>query len=193
MKQEFVKRSLDVQEKIANGEFEHDDLVMYTIQLSANRQHKRSILKKNDFKDVQSRVLVQYPEGVMEIPEEKKLESLPLAMASLIASHPKSHWKIEWMYKGGYVTMKSDMYKDRFGTNKTSRKDLYAKIVDTMGFSHWEVAYKMWVESIRCPGQIIKYEGLAYHLDTKSTKTQTAKMMTVVVDYQHMITLTVIN
>jgi len=175
-----------------NGEFVHEDLALYTIQLSATRQHKRSILKGKDFKDVQSRVLLQYPEGV-EIPEEMKLELLPLEMASLMANHPDSHWKIEWMYKGGYVTMKSDMYKERYGTNKTNHKDLYTKIVDTLGFSYWETSYKMWVESIHRPSQIIKYEGLAYHLDTKKMRMQSVKMITKIIDFQHVITLTVIT
>lgn len=122
-----------------------------------------------------------------------KVEDLPALMVDVLHTYSDSHWKIEWMYKGGYVTMKSDVYKAKFGTNKTSRKDLYTKIVDTMGFSHWDVAYKMWLESLRSPGQVIKYEGMAYHLDTKKTGVQTARMMTMVLDYQHVITLTIIT
>ena len=167
-------------------------MALYTIQLSAARQHKKSLLKKADFKDVQSRVVIKYPEA-KEIPEEMKMGCLPSLMVAFLADNSKTNnFKVEWMYKGGYKTAKSDVYSARYGTNKVARRDLYTKCVDTMGFGYWDAAYKMWIESIRSPGQIIKYEGMAYHLDTKKNELQTAKMMTLIIDYQHMITITTI-
>lgn len=150
------------------------------------------MLRRADFKDVHSRVVVQYPESKEPIPEEKKMEQLPEKMMEFFKEWPDSVWKIEWMYRGGFITAKSDIYSNRYGPSLTSRKDLYTKIVDTMGFSKWEMGYKMWVETIRTPGQVVKYEGLAYHLDKKKTGFQTARMMTIVLDYQHIITVTLI-
>ena len=192
MKAELIKRATDIQERLQNGEFEHEDMVLYTIQLSAVRQHKKSLLKKNDFKDIKNRVMVRHPETRDPIPTETKIEELPASLYSFMKDSLNAAWKIEWMYRGGYVTSKSLIYKERFGSSPTSRKDVYAKICDTMGFSKWDVGLKMWIESMHTPGQIIKYEGVAYHWDTKKTKLQTCKMMTVVLDYQHVITMTLI-
>lgn len=193
VKGEFVKRAMDVQQKLQDGEFDHEDLALYTIQLSAAVQHKRSILKGADFKDVRKRVVANYPECKEGDIRKQTMETLPDEMLSFMVENHDSHWKVEWIYKGRYMVTKSDIYLKRYGSNLTSRKDLYTKIIDTMGFSRWDVGYKMWVESIRRSGQIVKYEGQSYHLDTKKTCFQTAKMMTIIFDYQHLITMTLIK
>lgn len=97
------------------------------------------------------------------------------------------------MYKGAYSSQRSVSYKDRFSFSKMADKKVYQKLVDTLGFSRWNTAHRMWIESLYRPQQVVKYEGKAFDLQKQETVIQTAKMMTYIIDYEHIITCTIVQ
>jgi hypothetical protein len=175
-------------EGLLEGRFEHCDLALYHIQLNATQQHQKTILKKADLRDVRDRIKSIYPESGEPIPPMGK-EHLPQDLKDFI----KGEWKIEWVYKGNIIEETSEQYKKMFQYNKKGVKVVYSKVVDTLGFSRWDMAFKMWIESLTRPGKVVWYEGQAFRMDTKKTCMQKASMMTIILDYDHLITVTTVQ
>lgn len=154
------------------------------------RQHKRCILKKKELQEVCHRVSILHPTGA-DVPPPT-IDKLPLPLANFMEMHPNAAYKVEWYYQGAIFCDKGEWYEEKFNFNKMCQKDILTKFLDTMGFSDWQMSYKMWVESLRTNGQIIKYEGMGYQQDVRQTNFQIAKMMSMVIDYNHVITVTLI-
>jgi hypothetical protein len=186
--EEFIKRAKDVMEGIAEGRFEHCDLALYHLQLNATQQHQKKILSKADLPDIRDRIRHLYPESDQPIPAMDK-DHLPQELKDFI----QGEWKIEWMYKGNIMQETSEKYKQMFKYNKKGVKVVYSKVVDTLGFSRWDMAFKMWIESLMRPGKAVWYEGQSFHMDTKTICMQKASMMTMILDFDHVITVTIIQ
>lgn len=189
-KAEFIKRARDVQDRLLAGEFYHDELALYTLQLCSIRQHKKNLMKKWEHVDIMKRLKIEYPE--YDVIPKMFVEDLPMELSNFIKQFQRGAWKVEWMYDGVFMAKKSNDWDLMFDFNKSAHKELYSKLVDTMGFNHWDMAYRMWIESLRYQCQIIKYEGMGYQKAMKETNFQTARMMSKIIDYQHIITVTII-
>ena len=187
-----MKRAKDVMEGVLNGRFEHSDLALYHLHINAQRQHKKVALKKQDLADVRGRLKIMFPSSKEPLPK-LSLEALPPSLIEFINQPGVEDWKIEWMFQGDYFEQKTDGYKKKFHYNRHGMRDVYSKLIDTMGFSRWEIAYKMWLESLYRLDQAIRYEGQSFHVDTKKPVMQVAKMMSHVIDYDHLITVTIIQ
>lgn len=96
-------------------------------------------------------------------------------------------FQVVWMYNGNIQFMQSTSFKSRFAINRCGEKRLY-KIVETYGFSDYDAGHKMWLESLYNPGVTVFYEAKAYRQDLKTTVMQKVKIVSVVVDYCHIIT-----
>lgn len=193
MDDEFVKRAKTLQDRILEGEYEHHDLAAYTLNAHAIKTHKKKLFKSQDMKDVTMRVEAMFP-LVKDYPSLKIVDNLPKECMELLKKHPVGAWKVEWMWNGSFDFQMNDLYKGRyykFGRNK--ERYIYTKLWDGMGFSKFEMGYKMWVESLHRPDQIMRYEGNAYLMDEKRVTCQVARMISHVYDYCHIVTVTVIT
>ena len=187
-----MKRAKDVMEGVFEGRYPHQDLAMYHLHISAQRQHKKNLLKKQDLLDISQRIKIMNPPTTDKIPNNV-IEDLPYDLLEMIVKSGVDHWKVEWMYCGEYFTKFSKDFRLRYGYNKQGVRSVYSKLVDTLGFSRWEIVYKMWLESLYRSGQVIMYEGKAFHADTEVTVGQVARMKSLILDYDHIITVTTIS
>jgi len=185
-----VKRAKDVMDGLLRGKFEHNDMALYLLQMNANAQHKKTLVKRKDLTDMRNRVAVMYP-IVDQIPH-MTIEELPVPLKTFLGDDQHS-WKIEWFYGGDYICQQSGMYKEGFQYNRHGMRNVYAKLIDTMGFSKWDMAYKMWIETLCRPEQVISYEGMAFHVLRQKLESQKARMMSMILDFEHVITVTIVN
>jgi len=187
-----MKRAKDVMEGLLAGRYEHNDIAMYHLHISAVRQHKKALLKKPDLKDVRDRLSIMFPEAKENV-LPLTVDALPQHMKQFVQDPRVKEYKIEWMYNGITHEEISDGYRRKFGYNKFGNKKIYQKVVDTLGFSRWEVPFKMWIESFFRLGKVIRYEGMAYHSDLLVTVPQVVKMMSHVIDFNHVISITTVQ
>lgn len=185
-----MKRAKDVMERLLNGSMEHCDLALFTLQMNATKNHKKMPIKRRDYADVRDRLKIVHPAGA-KIPHAT-IGDLPEPLASFLGAGGMV-WKIEWMYEGDYLVEESEEYKNRYKYNRQGCKNLYSKLVDMMGFAKWDMSLKMWIETLFRPNQVVSYEGKAFRHDIRVVQLQTAKMMSVVLDYKHVITATLIQ
>jgi hypothetical protein len=186
-----MKRAKDIMVGVLEGRYEHNDLAMYHLHIAAVRQHKKALLKKPDLADVRDRLSIMFPETKENVPT-LTVDALPRHMKEFVQDRQVKEYKIEWMYNGVTHEELSEGYKRKFGYNRFGYKKLYCKLIDTLGMSRWEVPFKMWIESLFRLGQVIRYEGMSYHTDTEMTTPQVVKMMSHVVDFNHIISITVV-
>jgi hypothetical protein len=150
------------------------------------------MFKAQDMKDVKMRVETMWPPTKL-LPALLVVDFLPMACLNLINKFPLGAWKVEWMFNGSYEVHKNDLYKQRYLMMGKRGKEIYSKLWDGMGFAKFDMAYKMWLETLFRPGQIIRYEGNAFLLDQNIVKPQVARMITHVYDFDHIVTVSVIT
>lgn len=171
--------------------FQHSDIGLYILHLSAVKSHKRSVFKKADLDDVRSRLKIVHPTLMGKPPVVRVLTELPQVMQDFI-SQQGGMWKVEWFYKGGYDTRFSPGYLMRFRPKTEGTRDLYTKVLETLQFQDHAAGHRLWLESLYRPGKVVFYEGVGYQLDTHKTVVQTAKIVSVILDYEHVISATII-
>jgi hypothetical protein len=190
---EFIKRALTVQKNLLEGVYEHCHLAVYNLNAHAIKTHKRKLLKSQDMKEVKRIVSEKWPIS-NSIPHVRIVDKLPPKCLEFLKEYPVAAWKVEWMFNGGYDFQMNDLYKGRYQKfSRNKERGVYTKLWDTMGFSKIDVGLKLWIESLYRPDRIIRYEGNAYLIDVKAVKFQTARMMTHVYDYDHIVSVTVIT
>lgn len=185
---EFIKRATHVQNQLFLRLFDHDDLAMFTLYTHSVRTHQRVLFKRAEIKDIAARVEIMYPSAEADKIPQIGTDKLPPLLKEMV----KGAYKVEWFYKGDLTIAQSYVYQSRYSIKPCGVKRVFPKIVDTMGFAKPETALRLWLESVHRPGQVVKYEGVAYHQASEKTAMQTARMLTVVFDYEHLITVTTI-
>jgi hypothetical protein len=186
---EWAKRVRKVCDRIASHAYEHVDLAIYQIHLHATRDHLKGVLKKKDVPDIANRLIAIYP------PVEKssipKVDSayLPELVKGFLAG--SDVFQVLWMYNGNIQFMQSVLFRSRFAIDRCGEKRMY-KFVETYGFSDYDAGHKMWLETLHNPGVVVFYEARAYRQDLKSIVMQKVKMVSVVIDYCHIITASIV-
>lgn len=181
-----------VQADIKKMVFQHSDIALYTLHLSAVRSHKKMVFKKNDLKDVRERIKIMFPIGEA-IPKEGDLFGIDQSGLDLIEGvSEKGFWRVEWMYEGRHHSRVGPGFNQRFKPQLRGVRDLYVKMTDTLQFEKKEMAHKLWLESLYRPGQTVMYEGWAYALEKEQVVYQTARVLSFVLDYEHIITVTTV-
>lgn len=185
---EFERRAKLVMNKLFRaGELAHNDLGHYFLNANAVRCHLKSLLRRNDARDCLSRLEVMYPLlSRAEIPK-MEIASVPKEFKEMLVGA----YKIEWHYDSQLNVLQSDEYKKKYKTKMGKAGTMiYPKCKDTMGFDPYPTSIKMWLETLYRPGQLVTFTGSAYHMDSALIKCQTAKMVSIVFDYDHFMTVT---
>lgn len=189
---EFIRKAADAQDQLFSRLFEHVDIAMYTLYVHGRRNHCKALFKRPEINDITSRVEILYP----RVPEEEiplmEVQHLPMSLRELVSAH-QGHYRVEWFYKGVYTCKMSSGFQSRYTTKLCGIKRVYPKLVQTLNFSECASSLKMWLESMYRPNTVIKYEGLAYHQASEKVVHQTVRMMSVIYDFEHIITVTNAN
>ena len=168
-----------------------NELGAYVLHTSAIRQHKRSLLRKKHVVELRERVQTMYPAQEPEKIPCPLMTNLPFALYQCLQSH--SVFKIEWFYMGLEMTHSSSEYKDAFYIPRRKHRRIYSKVMDTLGLSSWNMAFRMWLETLYRPDTVVRYEGIVFHLQEKRKKNVVVKMVSHVYDYEHVVSLTCVE
>lgn len=191
--EEFVKRTRSLQNDVLEGVFEHVDLAAYNLNAHAIKTHKKKLFKSQDMRDVKQRVQIMWPRCT-NLPEMRVVDFLPQYCLDFMKTFPSGAWKVEWMFNGGFDYQMNDLYRLRYQKfSKNQERGVYSKLWDGIGFSKYDLGYKMWLETLSRPGKVIRYEGNAYWISEQKVVPQVARMLTHVYDYDHLVTITVVT
>lgn len=191
---EFYKKAKWIMEDIKDNKFQYSELAMYHIHMEASRASRRLVFKRPELVEVKSRVEGKYPLIHHSHIPPFIIPSLPKVLLDFINTYDYSRVmiKVEWFYGGLYHYEANNPYRQQIHFHRNSDRTVYSKAVDTCGFNEYDRPFKMWIESVDYPLTVISYTGLAYRKDVSMVTIQTMKIMTMVLDYQHMVSVIVL-
>lgn len=192
---ESNRRSKWLMADIKNDKFRYSELAMYLVHMEASRSSRRLIFKRPELVEVNARLSKKYPPVDASYIPPFIMSSIPKDLLDFINryNYVVDAIKVEWFYGGLYHYEINQPYRHQVHYHRYSDRTLYSKVADGCGFSDYKVAFKSWMESVDNPGSIIVYSGMAYKKDTKSARMQTMKVMSHILDYQHVITVTILQ
>lgn len=191
---EAVSRSKMLFKNIMLGNLIHNDHVKYQLALETNVYGGKTIIGRKEVKEIKDRIskntfyLYDVPSGDLgKLPEQLKLH---------IGECPI--FKIEWMRNGRYMCAMSEGYGLNIFTEGeiisiSKNTGIAPKLVDECGLTQYDIAYKMWVESVFSPCTNVTYTGAGYWKSDNSVCYSTVRMMSVVINYEYIITATTIG
>jgi hypothetical protein len=188
-----VKRSKLLMNNIHENKFRYSELGMYTIHLEANRTHRKLVFKRPELLGVRTRLGKRHPllPG-KQIPKPQP-EYVPEEISKFIMEHDAgAAVKVEWFFVGVYYVKCNEQYNMVCDMERHADQTLYSKTIDTMNFSRYDIAFKTWLESVDAPGKVVQYQGALMHNVSKAVVVKTARMMSIVLDFEHIITATVL-
>lgn len=195
---EIISRAKRLNRHILGGDFIHNDHVKYQLGLQASVYGCKSVLHRTEMKDVFGRIVdcTGNNRFSVSIPTIGILSLLPEELKEYVGDHDA--FKIEWMEGGTYMCAMSKSYGDNFitenGILKVSRQYKIApKLVDMVGLNDFDMAYKMWCESVFNPHTSVTYTGSGFwSLDRRLCYT-TVRMMSSIIKYDYIITVTTVG
>lgn len=189
---EFHKKAKWIMEDIKENKFQYSELAMYHVHMEASRASRRLVFKRPELVEVKSRLEAKYPLIHHSMIPPFMVSLLPKTLLDFINTYDYSRdmIKVEWFYSGLYHYEANNPYRQQIHFHRNSDRTVYSKAVDTCGFSEYNKPFKMWTESVDHPLMVVSYMGLAYRKDVGMITMQTMKIMTMVLDYQHMISIT---
>lgn len=182
-------------EEIKNNKYSYSELGMYLIHMEASRTHRRLVFKRPELLEVRSRLAAKYPLLPYDVIPTMEMRNMPVEMLDFLRQFPyqTTAIKVEWFYGGIYHYDVNQEYKSRFTLGRKGDRQVYSKTCDTIGFNNVSMAFKMWMESVDRPGVIIKYEDVGLRVDLNIVVHQCVRMLSKVLDCEHVITLTVVQ
>lgn len=192
---ESNRKSRRLMDDIKNSKFKYSELSMYLIHMEASRSSRRLIFKRPELLEVNTRLSSKYPSVHASYIPPFITASIPKNLLDFVNqyNYVVDAVKVEWFYGGLYHYEINNPYRSQVHYHRYSDRTLYSKVADTCGFSDYKIAFKSWMESVDNPGSIIVYSGIAYIKDIKSARMRTMKVMSHVLDYQHVITVTILQ
>jgi hypothetical protein len=172
---------------------EHNDIARYMINLQCHEQDIKRVLQKNDAKDIYMRISTM---GIMNTVQDPLNFMMPDEMVCLMNTNYV--YKVEWMRNGAYVVNSSPSYCESIMDKETTleiagRADVPRKLVDTLNCGNFQMAYRMWVQSIENPMTAIKATAPVYWKDTRTVCTTAICMMSKLITPTSIVSITVLN
>jgi hypothetical protein len=171
---------------VRRGKLGFQDISLYIINSNAVRLHVKRYLKPVDQRDVLERLRIVYPLVEGEPAPNPTMSNLPENMKSLMDG--REMWRVEWFYEGRYSAMSSEEYDEKFKLEELRGFNVFTRIKDTVGFSKWDSALRLWFESLYRPDQLVFYEGKTIYGDH-----QKLRMISHIHDHDHVLTMSVVT
>lgn len=162
---EWVTRAKKVFKELRDGDYYHNDFARYQIYLQSLVFDTKIVLTRQDVLDIFRRISagdVHY--SFIKPLENRTIDDLPVYMKTFAGSGDVT--KLEFLDKGRYKVVVSPKYESYFMTgDEIIRTAKYhripPKLVDTCRFNQYDLAYRVWSESLYRPGCVISYTGPA--------------------------------
>jgi hypothetical protein len=192
---EIVARAKAVMKGIINAEYVHSDYAKYSLHLQSCNYAGKALLFRTEIKDIYNRIAaVDEQYGVVPMPTEIFMKTLPGQLREMV--NYSTCYKIESMDKdGSYQSFTNDAYSRNFissgGIMAYAKKHhLPPKLVDFVGACEHDAHYKMWVESLLYPGQIMIYKGYCIWRANKEMVLTQIFMASMIVSFSQIVTVT---
>jgi len=190
---EWVKRAVALADDILSRKYNDRHHPMFLIHLHALRVQRRFIYKKPELDEVRSMMRQRY--GILDISLIPQMvpSQLPIMIKDFISPWQdlKCPVKIEWFYGTLYLHHMNDAYRKRYMFRTGGDKSIYPKVLDTMALEEYDAAFRLWMLSVENPGMVQQYRGTGYMQDTQTWGQVAIKMLSVVIDSEHVISATV--
>lgn len=191
---EPIQRAVQLQKKVFSGVYAHVDTAKYQLHMEMEKMGKRSLLRKKEAKDIIGRMLLM-PRSSFKV-DASSMDDLPSLVKSVVNS--TSCAKVEWMYEGEYNVWMSPMYQENIIDEKTIRSiskhhGIAPKLVDFCNVSEVDVAYLLWIATMKRPMEVLGWTGEVYWLDMKEVKLSKINMITCFVSPTCIITATALS
>lgn len=191
---EMISRAKVIVKQIQAGGFLHNDHAKYQLYLQATMYCGKSMMGRTEVRDIFKRISNTMTANHQSI--NYNLANLPDAVKHLI--HERPHFKIEFMDNGRYLVKASDTYKTNFLPDEklvdvAKRTGIPPRLVDTCNLNEYDMAYRMWLESVSNPNMVVRYTGTAFWSADRVIAYSTLKMVTVILNPMSMISATTIS
>lgn len=186
--EEVYRRAGDIDKRVRSGDLYLEGLGLYLLNAEAIRVRQHKFLKRGPQLEILTRLRDTYPLVEPDKIPGPNVQSLPQRLQGMIMDCDT--WRAEWFYNGLNVCLTSDAWTKAFHYPK---KRYTVKIMETAGFCRWESMMKLWSDSLFYMDRVIFYEGKATRKDKDGAVIQKARMLTHVLDHDHVITVTTIT
>lgn len=192
---EIVARSKAVVRSILGAAYVHNDYAKYALHLQACKYTGRGLLYRTEIKDIYARITQEDLKHSMPTVSQTTLFTKMPPQLHEIVSNSRCY-KIECCDNDGtYKVITNDVYGENFitagGIMAYSKKyKLIPKLVDFLGACEHDIHYKMWIETLFYPGQIIVYSGHSIWRKTKDMVLTKILMSSMIVSYGQIVTVT---
>lgn len=192
---EIITRGKSVYRNICEGVYFHNDIVKYQLYLQGCNVYTRNIMKSTEARDIYKRLTSTLGASRGNF-KAFNIESLPQKFQDLVGN--AKYYKVEWMFNGSYKIHVSDEYAEEIIQGQTvidtaRQHRIPYKLVDFSNTNSLDCFYRLWVESVFA--QMIVSEMKVGVFLRKSYKVvlMNMKMITQLVGYDSMITLTILH
>lgn len=183
-------------QQLRNGEYYHNDTAKYQIYLQSLTFDTKSMLTRQDVLDIFNRIAKgETHRGTMPL-ETISVDDLPDFMRDFVKDEDVA--KIEYMDGGRYKVTTSPLYEKHFMSSKqildiARTHHLPPKMVDTCGYNQYDMAYRVWSESLYLPGAVISYTGPALWRGDNKLAWTTMRVMSFTERHDAVVTITLMG
>jgi len=194
---ELVARARAVYKSICKYEYVHNDYVLYALHLQATFYGIKSPIFRTEVKDISCRIMqADRQHGIVTIPN-LKTAPLPAYLQEMVQL--SNCYKIESMDSTGeFFIQSSPNYSINFISpdqvmGYSKRYSVFPRLVDSIGCTEHDAAFKMWLESVRTPGQCMVYKGYCIWRDMKQLIPTTIFVSSCIVSMSQILTVTCVE
>lgn len=178
---------------LCDGEFYHNDHAKYQVHMQSCVYGCKPILLRTETKDIFSRICGSDGDVDNRIIGRSTLPAIPRETEDFLEG--SECWKVEWMDHGRYRMVCSPMYEENFMEEgqilDIARKhNIPPKLVDHSGLNNFDMAYRMWSESMFIVGAVVNYTGSGYWKSDGVLCWTTLRVMTIQFNHSAMVTAT---
>lgn len=110
-----------------------------------------------------------------------------------MGEHPT--FKVEWMCNGRYLLSMSNSYAQNIIEDSeigsiSKKNGIPPKLVDYCGLADYDMAYRLWVESLYSPGVTATYTGVGFWRSDKSVCYVTVRVISMIINHEYLVTAT---
>lgn len=192
---EFVARAKAVIKGIMNAEYCHSDYAKYTLHLQSCKYTNKPLLFRTEARDIYARLIeVDGRWGIHPTPTDILFGQVPTHLQPMV--NASACFKIETMDQDGtYRVYTNDAYAANFISGGgilayTKNYKIPPKLVDFVGLCDHDAHYRMWVESLLYPGQVMVFTGHAIWRHTKEMLKTRVFMSSIIVSFGQIVTVT---
>ena len=181
-------------QEVVRGDILHNDFAKYQLNLQTQVYGTKMVLSRSDSAEIFHRI-IKYVYTI-PAPPMGNLAAIPHCLKEHVGEHKT--FKMEWMGNGRYLVSMSNSYaenvtKDYEMAEICKKNGIPPKLVDYCGLGDYDMAYRLWVESLYSPGVTTTYTGVGFWRGDSSVCYMTVRVMSMIINHEYLITATTVG